>query len=244
VSVFLSRSVRIAAVGLMSGAALLSACSSSSKSSLSSSSSAASSATTEATPTTTAASSGGGTLTQAQAQAAMLKASDLGTGYTDGTFKPDDPKTPEPCGQQSVDAQIPPAFNVGSTVTSSSINAAFQEDYDGYNDAASATNAFNGKLAGVACTNATIVDDTGAKTPVTFSAPTDVTSSVGGVKAVEVDVKSTDTSANGFEGVLVAVQLPQGIVAFEFLSGNGTDTSTLPNPGDVAKQGVAKLTAA
>jgi hypothetical protein len=234
------RTARIAAALGFSAVVLLTACSSSSKSNSSSDANAsettAAGTGTTAAPTATTVAAAAGGLTQDEAQAAMLAASDLGAGFTAGQFTKADPTTPEPCGQPSTQSQVPPAYEVGSEASNGGLE--FNEDYTDYADAATASHAYDLAIQGVSCTDGAIVDSS-TTLPITLSGNQDVTSQVGGDQAEEISVKSTQ-----FEGVLIGVKAGTGLVTFEFLDAIGTDTSTAPDPVAIAKQAMAKITAA
>ena len=100
------------------------------------------------------------------------------------------------------------------------------------------SHAYDLAIQGVSCTDGAIVDSS-TTLPITLSGNQDVTSQVGGDQAEEISVKSTQ-----FEGVLIGVKAGTGLVTFEFLDAIGTDTSTAPDPVAIAKQAMAKITAA
>jgi hypothetical protein len=207
---------------------LVAACSSSSKSS----SGAGSATTTTAAPTPTTI---GTPLAQAKAQTLMLKASDIGHGFTDGTWSAGAPGSPEPCGQPGVDAIIPPTYNTGSELDNGGL--VINENYTQYADSITANNAWNLDVQGFTCSQGAL-SDSGTTIPLTISTPTDVTAQVGDLQAIEINVKSSQ-----FTGVVIGVKLPTATVAFEFLAQTGADTSQAPDAVASAKQGVAKITA-
>lgn len=174
--------------------------------------------------------------TQTQAQSAMLVAADV-TGYnlTDGQFTPPDPSQPLPCGQPDPDSKLPPALQVGAEIDSASPQAAVIETLAFYTDTATATQAFNLGLQGVSCASATLTDN-GGTIPIQLTSPSDVTSQVGGDKAIAVQIKSAQ-----FQAVVVGVTKDNAVLTFQYQTVPDADTTKLPNPIGLAALGVQKI---
>lgn len=226
---------RVVAAGAVLVAVTLSAaCSSGSSSSASSSSSSSSKSTSSSSSKSS--SSGGAVPTQAKAQSAMLTSADL-TGFTltDGQFTPAPVSTPLPCGQANPDAANPPALQVGSDIESAAPQASIVEDLSFYADTATATQAFQAGLAGVSCSNGSVQTSNGS-IPVQLQTPTDVTSQVGGDKAIQVVI-----SGSQLQAVIVAATKDNAVVTFQYATTPDADLTKLPNPTQLAALGIQKI---
>ena len=224
---------RIAAAGLVAAAVGISACSSSSKKSSSSAAATTVAPTTTASPSTTI-----DPALRTQLQNALLVPSDVGPGFTSGTYKPGDPTKPEPCGQPNISAKYPEVLKVG-TVIMQGTTLNLTEEVVVYSDIPTADAALAAGLEGVNCTAAKFYADDGSAIDATLTPGTDVTAQVGGTKAMEYTIKAT-----GIQGYLIAVEYKQSITAFSFLADPTADTSSAPSPLVVAKKAIDKLAAA
>ncbi|GEM_PF-6835930 len=166
----------------------------------------------------------------------MLRAADL-TGFTltDGQFTPTPASSPLPCGQSSPDVAFPPALQVGSDIESASPQASIVEDLSFYADAATASQAFQAGVQGVSCSNGNVQAPSGS-IPVQLQNPTDVTSQVGGDKAIQVEI-----SGSGIQAVIVAATKDNAIVTFQYATTPDADLSKLPNPTQLAALGIQKI---
>ena len=163
----------------------------------------------------------------------LLTPKEVGTGFTAADTPADNAATPTACGTKSVLALYPNVLRSGEVITSGE-TAQFQEQLSLFVDTETAQAAFKAQVAGITCSKGSI-----SGTPVTFGALQDVTSQVGGEKAVAATV-----SFDGATGVLIAVGSGSTTVGYTFLAATGTDTSKLPNPLDLAKKATAKVLAA
>jgi hypothetical protein len=215
---------------------LVGACSSSKSSSSSSSSSAAESTTAAPAPSGATGGSLSG-LTKDQAQALMLSPSDVGAGFTAGTFSTDNTQA-QPCGQPNVNAQVPPKVDVGVEADSGT-SYAVQEEFSTYADSATNDKAWNLNVAGISCPTGSLADS-GTTIPVQINGPTDVSSQVGeGSQALKASL-----SSSAFPGAtVVAVKFATGNVSITVLTLPGADPSKAPDPIALAKQAAAKIAA-
>lgn len=166
----------------------------------------------------------------------MLTAADVsGFALTDGQFTAPDPTQPLPCGQPDPDNQFPPALQVGSELDSASPQAAIVETLAFYQDTETASKAFQAGVQGISCTSGNVV--TGSQSiPVQLETPSDVTSQVGGDKAVQVHLTSSQ-----FQAVVVAVSKDNAIATFQYQTTPDADTTELPNPTQLAALGIQKI---
>jgi hypothetical protein len=107
-----------------------------------------------------------------------------------------------------------------------------------YSDPATAQKALDTGKTGLACTSGTVYYTDGTKGAITISAPTDVSTEVGGDSAVAWQLKNADV-----QGTQVVSLIGQAIVTLSFTTAAGTDTSSLPDVLAVAKAAVAKIPA-
>ena len=107
-----------------------------------------------------------------------------------------------------------------------------------YTDEEEAMTAYDAALAAINCTSGSIKQDDGTTQPVTISDPIDVAGETGGDEATGWQLSSADT-----QGVAIIVRLHAAIVTFQFLAPAGSE-ATDPAPLDVAKLGVARVSAA
>jgi len=198
---------------------------------------------TETTPTETAPvtpmdpTATAGDVSQEQVDAALLLPEEVGADFLLGTYSDsDDPPLCDPSGTP-IDEQVPPQVQGGTEIDHSSGNAALQEEISIYATEADAANAFAIGTAGITCTDGTTVDGTA----VSIEAPQDVTA--------QVNTSGIGTSTqwgftyDGFQASLIVTLAGRVILATSFLATSDFDTSTLPNPVDVADAAFAKALA-
>jgi hypothetical protein len=191
----------------------------------------AASATTDSPATTL----GNDASVEDQAKAALLTAEEVGPGFTAGTWTPNDPSQPTPCGTPSVDATVPAAVQVGAVTGLANTDQALQEEISVYNDEEEADQAFTIGTAGLSCPSGTVTFSDGTKAALAITAPVDVTAQVGGDQATAWQLKG-----GGIQGVLVAVKLSGIVVTFQFTAPD-TATDLQPAPVTVAKAGMDKI---
>lgn len=197
----------------------------------------ATSAATSASASAT--SSSGGVPTEDQANAALLTAADLGTGFSAGTYTKTN--TSPPCaaaGSPSFRQATSPAVDAGATFDHATPEASLDEVIFVYPDAATAQAAFDTGKTGFACKTGTVYYTDGTKGSVTITGPTDVSTDVGGDSAVAYQLANADV-----QSTQVVALVGQAIVTLSFGAASGADTTSLPNPVAVAKAAVAKIPA-
>jgi hypothetical protein len=207
------------------------AANSSSPSASSSSSSSSSRSSSSRSSSSSSSSSTSGQLSASEIQSRLIKAADLGAGFTDETFTPDDTNS-SPCGDPNVNSQVPPKVDVGNDASSGT--AFFEEEvlvYDSESDANQALTLFN---QGVGCTQPTVRGGG----PASFDGPTDVSSDLSDNvdTADEYDVQTQEA-----QGKIFVIRSGNVIVAFQFVAQTGSDTSTLPNELDIVNKGLTRL---
>jgi hypothetical protein len=170
-----------------------------------------------------------GDVTQDQLNAALLTPDEVAPGLVLGTWTNED--TPPPCDQSATptDVQVPPSVEGGVQINSADGNASYEEEIAIYATEDEASEAFNIGSEGLNCATATLEDGSTA----TIGAPTDVTADVNGASGVG-NSTAWEIQGEGFGGVLVATLAGRIIMANTFVSAEGTDTSTLPTPIDIA----------
>ncbi|HEY2812969.1 MAG TPA: hypothetical protein VGJ03_05865 [Acidimicrobiales bacterium] len=166
----------------------------------------------------------------------MLTASDVtGFALTDGQFTAPDPTQPLPCGQPDPDSQFAPTLQVGSEIDSASPQATIVETLAFYSDTATASKAFDAGVQGISCSNGNVTAN-GAPIPVQLQSPSDVTSQVGGDRAVQVQLTSSQ-----FQAVVIGVTKDNAVVTFQYETTPDADTTKLPNPTQLGALGVQKI---
>ena len=200
------------------------------------------SAPTETTPTETAPvtpmdPTEAGDVTQEQVNAALLVPEEVGADFVLGAYTDsDDPPLCDPSGAP-LDEQVPPQVQGGTEIDHSSGDAALQEEITIYATEADAANAFAIGTAGITCTDGTTADGTS----VTIDAPQDVTA--------QVNTSGIGTSTQwgvtggGLQASLIVTLAGRVILVTSFTATSDFDTSTLPNPVDVANAAFAKALA-
>ena len=201
--------------------------SSSSSSKSSSSSSKSSSSSSKSSSSTSSSSSA----TDADIQKKMLTAQEVGPGFTDETFTPDN-TGPTFCGAANLNQQVPPLRNVGSAASSGV--AYFQEEASAYSTSADAQKVLDIIKGEATCPGPTI--EGGG--PIVFSAPTDVTASMTTPveEAIEIDFQTEEA-----QGQFFVIKDTVAIVLFQFVAQKGTDISQLPVAIDVVNKGLKKI---
>jgi len=186
----------------------------------------------KATTTTTTKPSTSSGLNADQLQSRMLKGSDIAADFSNGTFTLD--TDPTNCGDTNLNQQVPPLVDVGST--SSNGTASFQEEVKILKSPADAQKVVDILKAQTTCPNPTIPGGE----PVTFTAPSDVSSKLTTPEelAFEVDFQLSEAQGQIFvikDGPVVAI--------FTFGVPQGFDTSQLPVAIDVVNKGLEKILA-
>lgn len=177
-------------------------------------------------------------ITQEQVDAALLTPEEVGADFVLGSYTDSDDPPPCDASGTPIDEAVPPAVQGGTEIDHSSGNAAMQEEISIYATESDAASAFTLGTSGLNCSNGTLPDGS------TFSIdpPQDVTADVNGASGLGNSTAygfSTDSS----QGTLIVTLAGRVIMATTFQSTSDFDTSTLPNPVDVAAQAFAKALA-
>lgn len=178
----------------------------------------------------------GAPLTDADIAAALLKPSDIGTGFTTGTYSSVKTRLPcDPAGTTPLSQRVP-AQATGGTEIDSGNQAALTQTVNAYADAATGAQAWNLFKAGVNCTTATLPD--GSK--MTLQAPVDVTAQVSAGHGSSLEWQWTTAGAHG---VMIATFAGRVGTSLMFAVANNASTAGLPDPVQVAKLAFEKLAA-
>lgn len=185
-------------------------------------------------PATSAATSGG--LTEAQAQAALLTAAEVGGGFAATTS--DNTDNPLPCtpNDPPLSQQFPPAVKVQADLAGLAGNALFSEEIETYADSSTVAQVIAAGEQGLGCSTATV-----SGTAVTIDGPTDLSSAA----KVPVDKAEAWTlTSSALNASLIIVQMHSVLVVYSFGAVPGTDTSKLPDSEKILDGGLAKVAAA
>jgi hypothetical protein len=195
-----------------------------------------SSATSSSSSSTSSSSSSSTTvaLTEAELRDRLITAKELGSTFTDDTFRRNtNPKTL--CGTPNPDQVVPPKIDVGSAAKTKT-GISFQQEIAVFDDAAAAGRAFDLDVGGFSCSRGTSVDSSSSSQTFTFQRAQDRSSDLGVETAVEIDFQS-----DGFHGQLFLVQTNTMVVQFAFISLDGADTSTVAEASSVVVNALDRL---
>jgi len=208
----------------------VSANSSASSSSSKSSSSSSSRSTSSSSKSSSSSSPDPSALTEQDIKDRLLKAADLGPGFTDQEFTVSN--DPTPCGGASLNSQVPPAIDLGSEASSG--EAFFEEEFVRYSSESDAQKAVDLFKQAVDCTDATV----GQNAPASFSSPQDVTSDIDVpvAEAFEIDFQTEEG-----QGKVIVVHDGAVVLSFLFEAVNSADTSKLPNEIDIVNKALNRL---
>jgi hypothetical protein len=184
-------------------------------------------------------SAGGGSLTQSQAEAALLTPAEVGTGFTLG--QADSTKEPLPCapkGSAPLETQVPPQVDADNEYDQGQ-NVGFEEELLVYSDATTAAKAYTLGVAGFHCTSGVIYNDDGSTTPVTITASQDDTATLGVDGATEWGIKTST-----LQGGVFAIQFGSRLLVCTFVAATSVDTSTLPDVATVVEDALKKAQSA
>lgn len=184
--------------------------------------------------------SAGSVPTEAQLQAALLTAADVGTGFTARTYTRTN--TSPPCaaaGSPSFRQLTSPPVDAGAKLVHATPRAVLNEVVFVYADAATAQAAFAVGKTGLDCATGTVIYSDGTKGSVTITPSVDVSTEVGADTAVAWHLTNADLKASQVVSVV-----GQAIIALTFSAAAAADTTTLPRPLDIMKNAVTKLKAA
>jgi len=175
--------------------------------------------------------------TEEQLQTLLLRASDVGVAFTDGTYtKLDRPMLCAAAGSPSFRQQTSPQVDVGSELDLASPQAALTEQIFVYVDAATARAALTVAKGGLDCSSGTSYNDDGTTTPITVGTPADVSTDLAVDSGFAWQLKTATV-----QGSAIAVVLGRVIVTLSFAAVAGADTSKLPNVLAVAKTAIDKI---
>jgi len=223
---------RAAGISLVVSALLVAGCSSSTTGG-----GATSSSSTSSSVPAPSSSSAAETITQAEAQAALLTPAEVGAKFAQAAYTPQDQQAPCGAGGPALEDAVPQTLRVGATIVSVTLKASFSEELFAYPDADHAAKALAFLEKGVTCKSGKLPLASGGLLPVTIGAVQDVTAQLRPArKAVAVQVDSSITKI-----VLAAAQLGRLMVVFTFAAFKSTPDSALPNPIGLAAKAVTKV---
>ncbi len=178
-------------------------------------------------------------ITADQLAAALLTPADLGAGFAKAAFRNSTKPLPcAPAGSPPFGQQAPTDLRAGTQLINSAQTASVSEELRVYDDVAHATTALRIGSAGLACRSGKLYATDGTSVQVKIAKAQDVTTDVGGTKAIAWDTTSTQVDV-----LFVVVQLNRALVLFSFVRDPGTDISKLPNALAVTKAAVQKIAA-
>lgn len=177
-------------------------------------------------------------ITQEQLDAALLAPEEVGTDFTLGTYTDtDDPPLCDPTGTP-LDQQVPPQVQGGTEIDHSSGNAALLEEITIYPTEADAADAFTVGTSGLTCNKGTLADGS----TIDISTPQDVTAQINSASGLGNSTAWTLTN-DSIQAQLVVTLAGRILLTTSFQATSDFDTSTLPNPVDVAAQAFTKALA-
>ena len=187
------------------------------------------------TPASSAPASGDPSVTQADAKAALLSPTDLGTGFTAAQFAPSSDPLPCTPNDPPLEQQFHSTVEAGTAMVTQAQDVGLSEELRVYADADTANQVLQAAAHGLDCKQGKL-NVTGQPETVTFGKTQDVTSDVGAESAIAVQATSAQYGI-----VLVGCKLGRLLVLFSFLSDKSADTSKLPNPITIAAKGITKI---
>jgi hypothetical protein len=177
----------------------------------------------------------GETVTQAEANAALLTPADVGTAFTAAQFSPSSDPLPCTPSDPPLEQQFDSTLQAGTAMATKTGDVGLSEEMRVYADPDTATQVLQAAVQGLDCKSGKL-NLTGTPETVTFSAEQDVTSDVGADSATAVQATSAKYGI-----VLVGAKIGRLVVLFSFLSDKSADTSKLPSPITIAKTGITKI---
>lgn len=163
----------------------------------------------------------------------LLTAEELGNGFAKGNYTPADPTDTTgklPCGQVSTSVMFPNALRTGTTLGKGN-EALMEETLNLFLDDTTAAAAYEYALEGLNCAEGKVGD-----VVVQIENAGDVSKEIG------VEAANAWTAAIGSDtAVLIAFKRGSLTAGFTFVVAEGVDSSTLPNPIDLATAVVKKL---
>jgi hypothetical protein len=194
-------------------------------------------ASTSAAANPTGLASGSGGVTTVHIAGALLRASDLGPGFTEAPFT-DSPK-PLPCGKpgsRSFNDQVPAAASAGRRLDAGALSATFSEEIRVYADSAGAQKALAAATAGLNCATGTLYGTGGATAKVTISKPQEVGA------ALNIDVgRGWRLKSSQIESIYLVGVIGRALLLLAFTNAPSADTTKLPDPQTVTKAAIAKI---
>lgn len=185
-------------------------------------------------PSSTSSAAGG--LTEAQAKAALLTASDIGGGFSQTPADTSD--TPLPCtpNQPPLSQQFPPGVKVEAGFGGLGGKALVSEEIESYADAGTVGQVIAAGEQGLACGTATV-----SGTKITIGGPTDLSAHL----TTPVDkAEGWALSSSAVNGSLIVAQLGQHLVVFSFSADPSVSSSELPDAQQIVNDGLANVAAA
>jgi hypothetical protein len=207
--------------------------SSSAPSSSSSSSSKSSSSSSSSKSSSSSSSSSSSELSETEIESRLIKAKDLGPGFSDGTFETNDSE-PTSCGGPSVNSQVPAKSRIGGNASDGV--AFFEEQVLVYATSDEAKKALEVAKASVSCPEPTTPGGGAAS----FGPPEDVSSDIDAPvdDAIRIALQTEEA-----EGSLFATRFGNVIVSFQFVAQKTADPSELPDELAIVNKGLSRLAA-
>lgn len=176
-----------------------------------------------------------GGLTEAQAQAALLTATEVGGGFAQTQSSDSDDPLPCTPTDPPLSQQFPPAVKVQADFGGASGNALFSEEIETFADADTVAQVIAAGEQGLACGTATVG---GAQ--VKIDGPTELTSQI----SVPVDkAEAWSLTSSALNASLVIAQIGPQLAVFSFGAAPSVDTTKLPDPPTLITTGLRKINA-
>ncbi len=178
-----------------------------------------------------------GGLTEAQAQAALLTAAEIGPGFT--ATAPATEDTPLPCtpNAPTLAQRFPPQVKVQSGFAAAAGAVQFAEEIETFADEATVRRALSAGAKGLSCGTATITSGS-TSVEVTIDGPTDLTDQL----IAQVDQCALwSLSSSVIDATLIVAQIGRHLIVLSFGSAPSVDTSTLPKIETVTNDALQKV---
>jgi hypothetical protein len=179
-----------------------------------------------------------GSLTQAQANDALLSASDVGSGFVQGLVDSKDDPLPCTPHDKPLDEQVRPTVKAETAFSNSGNTAQLDEEVTAYADVATAEKAVAAGEKGLSCPTATVTASSGQSLKFTLSGPTDLSNAL---HADPHTIESWTIKTAGAEVDLVVARLGSQLVVLTFTASDSVDQTTLPSGPTVVTKALEKV---